>query len=151
MNLDGSVKRAKKKCCVPGCGNTEGRFFRFPNPKKGVDLLKAWLLAINSPRLFEIPFDKLFQSSLLCARHFNVDDFQHGTRRGLKWNVVPKFFLPVANGKDSGEKNSTIISIKIFRRKRQVQVFYITVFLLQRLTKLHLFLGRRVPLRDYLG
>lgn len=121
MNLEGSVRRAKKRCCVPGCGKRDGRFFRFPNPKKNIDLLKAWLVAINSSRLSETPVDKLFKSCLLCAKHFSANDFQYGTRRGLKWNVVPKLYLPYTSGKISGKENFKIYYF--------VQCLFITVVL----------------------
>lgn len=85
--------RPAKKCSVEGCEIKNSSFYRFPNPKKNENLLLVWLQAIGNKRLFEIPRDKLFNSSLVCARHFEPSDISHGTRRGLKWNAVPKLFI----------------------------------------------------------
>lgn len=91
MNV--TVKRPpKKKCCVPGCNDRVSSRFRFPR-RNETDMVQLWLKAINNEDLYNLPFEKLYQNNVVCARHFYTDELQHGFRRGLKRTAVPSLFL----------------------------------------------------------
>nr|XP_008198339.1 PREDICTED: uncharacterized protein LOC103314337 [Tribolium castaneum]XP_015840123.1 PREDICTED: uncharacterized protein LOC103314337 [Tribolium castaneum] len=87
-------------CSVPGCTNKHAPMFRFPNPKRGLDICLRWRQAVNNPKWPELSDYRLNRIARVCYKHFIDDDFLSGTRRLTRF-AVPSLNLP------TGRRDST--------------------------------------------
>ncbi|XP_055389725.1 trimethyllysine dioxygenase, mitochondrial [Condylostylus longicornis] len=77
----------ERSCCVPVCKNQKCSLsHRFPIKEQKCN---EWLAALEIPKLYEIPKEKLCRSYFVCTRHFRYEDYKHPTSRHLNTTAVP--------------------------------------------------------------
>ncbi|KYB26043.1 hypothetical protein TcasGA2_TC033496 [Tribolium castaneum] len=82
-------------CSVPGCTNKQKPMFRFPNPKRGLDLCYRWRQAINNPKWENVTNEHLNRTARVCSKHFLDSELDSTTRLCLiNRLLVPSVNLP---------------------------------------------------------
>ncbi|KYB24578.1 hypothetical protein TcasGA2_TC031764 [Tribolium castaneum] len=96
VSSDGTTLRANYLSLLQGyerCTNKHAPMFRFPNPKRGLDICLRWRQAVNNPKWPELSDYRLNRIARVCYKHFIDDDFLSGTRRLTRF-AVPSLNLP---------------------------------------------------------
>ncbi|KAJ8935617.1 hypothetical protein NQ318_006460 [Aromia moschata] len=88
--MDNVVRR--RRCAVPGCEDRVSVRHRFPiNDEK---TFNSWVLIVDHPHFSHLTPREIYNSYLVCHRHFSEDSIVVGTKRGLKVGAIPTLFLP---------------------------------------------------------
>ncbi|KAI8121584.1 mitochondrial, Trimethyllysine dioxygenase [Lucilia cuprina] len=85
------------KCVLPQCkGLRFSLYHKFP---RNLQKSKAWLKAIDDPKLYAIPHLRLM-TMVICCRHFRISDYTHPESRKLNAVAVPSLNLKTLNQLD---------------------------------------------------